>query len=103
MIFRALEASNAAGELLLLQGGFCRWHVRKDRSLTIYEILSQRPGAGQEMLAHLRALPDIRMIRASCPDDLPHANAWYARRGFQMTAMRQISGGSLNVWTLSLE
>lgn len=95
MIFETLHESNARGELLLIAGGYCRWHLRHDGTITIYEILSQRPGAGQELLA---MLPAGHPIVAKCPADLP-SNAWYARRGFALVRTETTpSGRQLNVW-----
>jgi hypothetical protein len=98
-MFEQLYDSLKRGELILLDGGFCRYHLRRDGQLTIHEIVSTRPGAGQEMLARLRAVGAARIV-AKCPADLP-SNAWYARRGFQKTAEETTpSGRHLNVWTL---
>lgn len=100
MIFESLHDSNQHGELILIDGGYCRWHRRKDNSITIYEILSQRPGAGSEMLSQLRAygLP----IQAKCPSDLA-ANEWYAKRGFELVRTETTkSGRALNVWRLEV-
>ena len=95
MIFETLHASNARGELILLDGGYCRWHLRRDDTITIYELLSQRPGVGQQLLA---LLPTGYPIVAKCPADLP-ANAWYARRGFVRTRTESTpSGRLLHVW-----
>lgn len=95
MIFETLHESAARSELILIDGGYCRWHLRRDGVITIYEILSQRPGAGQEMLAKL---PAGHPIVAKCPADL-QANAWYARRGFTLAATETTqSGRTLNVW-----
>ena len=95
MIFETLYESTARGELILIDGGYCRWHRRRDGVTVIYEILSQKPGAGQAMLAQL-----ARPIVAKCPADLD-ANAWYARRGFVQVATETTrSGRVLNVWRL---
>ena len=99
MIFESLHDSNTHGELILIDGGYCRWHRRKDNTITIYEILSQRPGAGSEMLNQLKAhgLP----IQAKCPSDLA-ANDWYKKRGFVLIATETTkSGRRLNVWRLN--
>ena len=81
MIFETLHESAQRGELLLIDGGFCHWHLRRDGQLTIREIISTRPGAGSAMLTRLRALAGASSLFAKCPVDLP-ANDWYARRGF---------------------
>jgi hypothetical protein len=101
MIFESLHDSNEKGELILTLGGYCRWHRRRDGSITIYEILSQRKGAGSEMLQMLVARKPTA-IQAKCPDDLP-SNAWYARRGFRLDRFETTkSGRKLNLWRLEL-
>ena len=100
MIFESLHDSAQRGELLLIDGGYCRWHLRRDGQITIYEILSQRPGAGQEMLTRLLA-QQAAAITAKCPADL-EANMWYQRRGFVLAATETTrSGRVLNVWRLA--
>ena len=44
MIFETLYESAQRGELLLVNGGMCHWHLRRDGQLTIREIISTRPG-----------------------------------------------------------
>jgi hypothetical protein len=96
--FEHLYASARRGELILVDGGMCRYHLRRDGQLTIHEILSLRPGAGMAMLDRLTAAPNARFLLAKCPQDLP-ANTWYARRGFVRTAEEITSSGRrLNVW-----
>jgi hypothetical protein len=101
MIFESLYASALMGELLLVEGGMCRWHRRRDGTITIYEIISQKPGAGQAMLALLVAQRPVAIV-AKCPIDLP-SNAWYARRGFLLDRVETTpSGRNLNVWRLTI-
>ena len=98
MIFESLHESAEKGELILIEGGYCRWHLRRDDVITIYEIISTRPGAGSEMLAQLRLLS--KPIQAKCPDDLP-SNEWYLKRGFRLDKFEATpSGRKLNVWRL---
>ncbi len=98
MIFESLHDSANAGELLLIDGGYCRWHLRRDGTITIYEIISTRPGAGWEMLSRL--IRQRKPIQAKCPQDLP-ANAWYRRRGFRLAGIETTrSGRMLNIWRL---
>ena len=100
MIFESLQESNQRRELLLLDGGYCRWHRRRDATITIYEIISQRPGAGQAMLAQLVAKKPQAIV-AKCPVDLA-ANAWYGRRGFVLERTEATpSGRLLHVWRLA--
>lgn len=102
MIFDALWEAAKHGELLLIDGGFCHWHLRRDGQLTIYEIISTRPGAGRAMLTRLTQTPGARCIVAKCPADLA-ANSWYQRRGFELTSVETArSGRAINVWTLQL-
>jgi len=102
MIFDALYESAQRGELLLVDGGFCHWHLRRDGQLTIREIISTRPGAGGEMLARLTATPGATCIVAKCPVDLA-ANDWYRRRGFALVGTETTrTGRGINVWRLSL-
>ncbi len=99
MIFESLHESSIKNELILIDGGYCRWHLRRDGSITIYEIISQKPGAGQVMLARLVAQKPVAIV-AKCPTDLP-ANNWYERRGFQLDRIEPTrSGRQINVWVL---
>lgn len=101
MLFEAIHDSAKRGELILLDGGFCRYHLRRDGQLTIHEIISLRPGAGSEMLARLKQT-GARCIVARCPADLD-ANGWYRRRGFTPTGTEMTrTGRSINTWRLDL-
>ena len=100
MIFETLYDSAKRGELLLINGGMCHWHLRRDGQLTIQEIISTRPGAGIEMLGRLLVVPGALSIFAKCPADLP-ANTWYARRGFELEGVETSkSGRRINLWRL---
>jgi len=102
MCFENLYESSKRGELLLVSGGMCHWHLRRDGQLTIREIIATRPGAGSEMLATLMATADATAIVAKCPVDLS-SNGWYARKGFQLASTEQAkSGRGINVWRLEL-
>lgn len=102
MIFDALYESARRGELMLIDGGFCHWHLRRDGQLTIREIISTRRGAGSEMLARLMAVSGAIAIVAKCPATLA-ANEWYARRGFCCIRGEMTKSGKLiNVWRLRL-
>ena len=102
MIFETLHESAQRGELLLIDGGFCHWHLRRDGQLTIREIIATQRGVGAAMLAQLRAVSGASCIVAKCPMDLA-SNAWYARQGFRLAATEQAkSGRGINVWRLEL-
>jgi hypothetical protein len=96
VIFETLYESARQGELILIDGGYCRWHLRRDDIIVIYEIIATRRGSGSEMLAILKMYG--KPIQAKCPVDLP-ANKWYERRGFDLARTEQTrSGRKLNVW-----
>ena len=94
MIFETLHDSAERGELMLVDGGFCHWHLRKDGQLTIREIISTRKGAGSLMLRRLEATKGATSLFAKCPADLP-ANAWYTRRGFHVERAEWTGNGTL--------
>lgn len=97
MVFESLFESAQKGELILINGGFCRYHMRTDRQLTIKEIISTRKGAGSEMLAMLTALKPYYIL-AKCPADL-EANKWYEKKGFKVIGTEKAKSGRLiNIW-----
>jgi len=104
MIFSSLYASALAGELVLVQDGMARVHLRRDGQLTIHEIIVTQPGQGigTAILARLRCWPGAHCIVARCPVNLP-GNQFYARRGFCLIAVESSrTGKGLNVWRLDL-
>jgi len=102
MIFEALYGAAQRGELTLIDGGFCHWHLRRDGQLTIREIIATRPGAGSEMLKRLKQIEGVLSIFAKCPADLP-ANRWYLRRGFACEGEEMTrTGRRLKLWRLRL-
>lgn len=100
MIFNALFDAAKRGELLLIDGGICNWHLRKDGQLTIRDIISTRKGAGKEMLNYLLLVPNVNSIFAKCPQDL-ESNSWYEKQGFILEGSESTkSGNKLNLWRL---
>ena len=103
MVFEALYDAMQHGELILVDGGLCHWHLRRDGQVTIREIISTRNGAGTEMLSRLKQTHGAKSLLARCPADL-ESNHWYARRGFTLEATEQTKTGRLiNVWRMSLD
>lgn len=103
-MFEQLYQSARRGELLLVDGGMCRYRLRLDGRLTIYEIIAHPPGygVGTRMLNLLRQVGSAKEIVARCPADLP-ANIWYAQRGFELMHSETIrSGRGMNTWRLAL-
>lgn len=106
MLFESLSRSAEQGELILVEGGYCRYHLRQDGQVTIYEILvlpvCRRQGIGQAMLQRLTALPGATSVFARCPADLA-ANGWYAAMGFELEGTEHTrSGRLLNRWHLAI-
>lgn len=103
MIFETLWESSKKGELILIEGGFCHWHLRRDGQITIREIISQRPGAGVEMLEVLKGKQQALSLFAKCPADL-EANGWYERQGFVLEGSETTkSGRVVNHWRYTLQ
>ena len=102
MIFETLFESARRGELLLIEGGFCHWHLRCDGQLTIREIICTRKGGGNEILEKLKRVPGAASLFAKCPVDLV-ANDWYRRRGFECEGVETTkTGRKLNLWRFQL-
>jgi hypothetical protein len=87
---------------MLINGGLCRWHLRRDGTITIREILSTKPGAGRLMLRRLGALArrlQASAIVARCPADLKEANKWYHKMGFCLErTLKAKTGRRLHEW-----
>lgn len=99
MIFESLHESAQHGELY---GNICRWHLRKDGQLTIYELLCTDKGEGSKFLAKLKQVPGATSIFAWCPASLP-SNTWYERKGFVLERTKETkTGARLNGWRLHL-
>lgn len=102
MVFESLYDSARKGELILVEGGLCRFHLRRDGQLTVREIISTSPGAGSRMLRMLLAVPGADVILAKCPEDLP-ACRWYEKKGFTLSRTEKTkSGRVLNVYTIQV-
>jgi len=101
-VFEILYEASKRGELLLVDGGMCHWHLRKDGQVTIYEIISTKHGAGKQMLEYLKQI-EAKSIFAKCPVDL-ESNGWYQHMGFQDEGKEITqSGRGLRRWRLTLE
>ena len=102
MIFETLYEAWANDELLLIDNGFCHWHLRRDGQLTIREIFSTHKGAGNKILNILKRTSGATSIFAKCPIDLV-ANDWYAKQGFICEGEEVTkTGRKINKWRLSL-
>jgi hypothetical protein len=98
VVFETLYEAVQRNELILIDGGFCHWHLRRDGQLTIYEIISIKLGAGSKILEILKNVNEANNIFAKCPEDL-EANKWYEKRGFQYEGEETTSSGrKLKLW-----
>lgn len=97
MIFAALSEAADRGELLLVPGGMCRFHRRKDGTVTIREMLvlpgCRRHGIGRGMIRQITATHPGVLIRARCPAGY-EANQFWGRVGFRLAS--QVDG--VNLW-----
>jgi hypothetical protein len=100
MLFNSLYDSVLKGELILIDGGFCRWHIRRDGQLTIREIIATRKGAGSEMLEMLKE-KSASSIFAKCPSILKSGNDFYKKKGFKLEATEKTNKGKkIYCWRL---
>lgn len=97
MVFVSLYESLQRGELIMVDGGLCQYHLRRDGQLTIHVILSNRKGAGKQMLECLKNVEGARLLLARCPITY-ESNTWYQKNGFILDHIE----GKNNVWILQL-
>lgn len=104
MIFEGLYESAQKGELICVDGGMLRYHVRRDRQLTIHEVIStrriglDRGGVGDMLWNQLMRVEGWDCIVARCPADLS-GNGWYRKHGFVLSKTETTKKGrALNVW-----
>ena len=85
MIFAALLEAAERRELILIDDGLCRWHLRKDGIVVIREILVSPwmwgHGIGRRMVDDVRAMNPGATIVAKCPVGY-EANVFWRTIGF---------------------
>ncbi len=100
MIFVALNDAAQRGELILVDGGMCRFHLRRDGVCTIHEIIVEpklrRLGIGRRLLAEVCFRCPGAMLRASCPADYD-SNGFWRHMGF----VRVSGTEKINLWQSS--
>lgn len=106
MIFEILSEAARRGELILVEGGMCHYHLRKDGQVTIREILVlpgfRKTGIGSSILGRLKEIPGATSIFAKCPYGLS-ANDWYFRRGFTDQGVETTKAGKwLRLWRFQI-
>ena len=99
MIFAALVEAATKGELILCEGGMCRWHLRRDKIVVIREIIvlpeQRRQGIGRALVNAIQARNPGAVLLAKCPREYS-SNSFWPRLGFVLTAQ----GERVNEWRL---
>jgi GNAT superfamily N-acetyltransferase len=99
MIFAAMNEAADRGELLLVEGGLCRWHRRRDGVVVIRELLvlaeERRQGIGRMLVTRVRQRNPGARVLAKCPREYP-SNGFWARVGFVHVAESE----GVNEWVL---
>ena len=99
MIFAALSEAADKSELLLVDHGMCRWHLRRDGVIVIREVIvlpeARRKGLGRAMIEHVRRRLPCRKIVAKCPEEY-ESNACWETIGFTYTG----TSNGINQWEL---
>lgn len=106
MLLAMREAADA-GHLKIVDGGLLEFKPRHDGQLTIYTIVSTKPGVGSKLfdwLLEYAAANKVQFIQAKCPTDL-ESNGWYRHKGFELTNVETTkrSGRKLNVWRFPIK
>lgn len=101
--FNELYEADLRGEFY---GAMCRWHLRRDGQITIYEIIIENTehgkGLGYQFLQRLKQVKNATSIFAKCPDDLA-SNDWYKKQGFILEDKEVLKSGKVvNHWRLKL-
>lgn len=100
MIFAALQEAASRGRLLLVDGGMCRYHVRRDGVLVIREVIvlpaQRRRGIGRN-LVRLACSNHHGIVIAKCPTAY-ESNYFWRSIGFRLESTE----GNLNKWRLDL-
>jgi len=97
MIFAALNEAADHGELLLVAGGLCRFHRRRDGTVTLRELLvlpeCRRQGIGRSLVeAVVHRHPGARLL-ARCPVSYA-SNGFWPKVGFRLLHGTE----GVNVW-----
>lgn len=92
--YGAIKDSILKQEMLIAGDGkgFCRWHKRRDGWNVVYDLVSEKKGAGKALLL---AVPLPRRLKA--PVDIA-ANGFYERMGGQLAGVEEGKKRRLNVW-----
>lgn len=105
-MLQALREAADAGHVKIVEGGILEFKPRKDGQITIYTIISVKPGVGTQLfnwLCEYGRERDATFLQAKCPTDLA-ANEWYRRKGWENAGVEYTkrTGRPLNVWRYPL-
>jgi N-acetylglutamate synthase-like GNAT family acetyltransferase len=85
MIFTAMSEAADRGELLLVDGGLCRFHLRRDGVVVIRELLTlpsvRGLGVGRGLVGAVMTRHPGSLVRAVCPASY-RSNGFWAHMGF---------------------
>lgn len=99
LIFVALNEAADRGELILCNGGLCRFHRRRDGVVVIREILvlpdRRRRGIAIGMIAEVIRRNPGAVILARCPVEY-EANTFWPLAGFRLKDTKE----GINLWEL---
>lgn len=111
-VYVSLEESAKTGELILVEGGLCQYHLCTRRDIkgqvTIHAIIvlpeKQRQGIATRMLEQLKSIPKATSIFAKCPKGTP-ANKWYQAMGFVLEGEETVGKNEtvMCCWRLKLK
>ena len=97
MIFVALVEAADRGELILLDGGMCRYHRRRDGVVVIREILvlpeRRKTGIGKELYRQVLLSAHGSVIQARCPA-VYESNGFWRAIGFSLISIKD----GINLW-----
>jgi len=90
MIFVALQEAADHGELILVDGGICRFHRRRDGIVTVREILvlpqQRRRGIARAMMVEVFRAAGGSAVQAKCPVAYESGQAFWRAMGFTLMA-----------------
>lgn len=99
MILVALAEAADRGELLLVEGGMCRFHLRRDGVVVIRELLvlpdCRHEGIGKRLVQEIALRHQGCPLLARCPVTYP-SNAFWEAIGFERGPQRR----GVNEWWL---
>jgi GNAT superfamily N-acetyltransferase len=104
MIFAALTEAADRGELLLTDGGMCRFHRRRDAVVVVLEVIvlpeRRGEGIGRRLVGEVIARAGRAAVRAKCPTRYT-SNGFWRHMGFRLAGQERTRSGFVNRWEYS--